>query len=237
MGFCFERNIKWAGSPLLGLISGRSLGRDMQMQPSWLRPPQSCSCRVELTRPTVDRGIWALTATPALVFCYCCPVALSFLFTFSSVCLSLSRVSGKVGRMVPEQQMFRLQHFLPANNWNQCSRETLWDSARKTSNTSQPPDSAAQLTLLFSPRLLILTSFCFLYTFSVFLHFKCFCQPLLCCLKMRGIFTCGGLLLVTLLLTSVDAKGTLYGSPYRYNLHKSGSVPQYNPGKPLGHHK
>ncbi|KAK9953859.1 hypothetical protein ABG768_015979 [Culter alburnus] len=54
---------------------------------------------------------------------------------------------------------------------------------------------------------------------------------------MRGIFTCGGLLLVTLLLTSVDAKGILYGSPYRYNLHKSGSVPQYNPGKPMGHHK
>lgn len=78
---------------------------------------------------------------------------------------------------------------------------------------------------------------CFLYTFSVFFHFKCFCQPLLCCLKMRGIFTCGGLLLVTLLLTSVDAKGILYGSPYRYNLHKSGSVPQYNPGKPMGHHK
>ncbi|XP_067303487.1 EMILIN-3 [Pseudorasbora parva] len=51
------------------------------------------------------------------------------------------------------------------------------------------------------------------------------------------IFTCGGLLLLTLLLTSVDAKGTLYGSPYRYNLHKSGSVPQYNPGKPMGHHK
>ncbi|XP_042606549.1 EMILIN-3 [Cyprinus carpio] len=54
---------------------------------------------------------------------------------------------------------------------------------------------------------------------------------------MRGIFSCGGLLLVTLLLTSADAKGTLYGSPYRYNLHKSGSVPQYNPGKPTGHHK
>ncbi|XP_016300102.1 EMILIN-3 [Sinocyclocheilus anshuiensis] len=54
---------------------------------------------------------------------------------------------------------------------------------------------------------------------------------------MRGIFKCGGLLLVTLLLTSADAKGTLYGSPYRYNLHKSGSVPQYNPGKPTGHHK
>ncbi|XP_026055020.1 EMILIN-3 [Carassius auratus] len=54
---------------------------------------------------------------------------------------------------------------------------------------------------------------------------------------MRGIFTCGGLLLVMLLLTSADAKGTLYGSPYRYNLHKSGSVPQYNPGKPTGHLK
>ncbi|XP_016403850.1 EMILIN-3 [Sinocyclocheilus rhinocerous] len=54
---------------------------------------------------------------------------------------------------------------------------------------------------------------------------------------MRGIFECGGLLLVTLLLTSADAKGTLYGSPYRYNLHKSGIVPQYNPGKPTGHHK
>ncbi|XP_073679465.1 EMILIN-3 [Garra rufa] len=54
---------------------------------------------------------------------------------------------------------------------------------------------------------------------------------------MRGIFMCGGLLLVTLLLTSADAKGTLYGSPYRYSLHKSGSVPQYNPGKPTGHHK
>ncbi|XP_043080132.1 EMILIN-3 [Puntigrus tetrazona] len=54
---------------------------------------------------------------------------------------------------------------------------------------------------------------------------------------MRGIFACGGLLLVTLLLTSADAKGTLYGSPYRYSLHKAGSVPQYNPGKPTGHHK
>ncbi|KAG1942003.1 EMILIN-3 [Pimephales promelas] len=54
---------------------------------------------------------------------------------------------------------------------------------------------------------------------------------------MRGIFTCGGLLLVTLLLTSVDAKGNLYGNPYRYNLHKSGSVPLHNPGKPMGHHK
>ncbi|XP_005161982.2 EMILIN-3 [Danio rerio] len=43
--------------------------------------------------------------------------------------------------------------------------------------------------------------------------------------------------LVTLLLTSADAKGTFYGSPYRYNLHKSGSVPQHNPGKPMGHHK
>ncbi|XP_056305268.1 EMILIN-3 [Danio aesculapii] len=54
---------------------------------------------------------------------------------------------------------------------------------------------------------------------------------------MRRIFTFGGLLLVTLLLTSADAKGTFYGSPYRYNLHKSGSVPQHNPGKPMGHHK
>lgn len=211
------------------------------MQPSWLRPPQSCSCRVELTLPTVDRRIWTLAATPALVFCYCCPVALSFLFTFSSVCLSLSRVSGKVGRMVPEQQMFRLQHCLPANNWSQCSRESLWDSARKTSNTSQPPDSAAQLTLLFPPVSLSSPAFAFYSLSLVFLHFmaffcKCFCQPLLCCLKMGGIF-CGGLLLVMLLLTSVNAKGTLYGSPYRYNLHKSGSVPQYNPGKPIGHHK
>ncbi|KAK2885987.1 hypothetical protein QQF64_020474 [Cirrhinus molitorella] len=54
---------------------------------------------------------------------------------------------------------------------------------------------------------------------------------------MRGIFMCGGLLLVTLLLASADAKGTLYGSPYRYSLHKAGSVPQYNSGKPTGHHK
>ncbi|XP_016389726.1 EMILIN-3-like [Sinocyclocheilus rhinocerous] len=54
---------------------------------------------------------------------------------------------------------------------------------------------------------------------------------------MRGTFAYGGLLLVTLLLTSADAKGTLYGSPYRYNLHKSGSVPQYYHGKPTGHHK
>ncbi|XP_051515750.1 EMILIN-3-like [Myxocyprinus asiaticus] len=51
---------------------------------------------------------------------------------------------------------------------------------------------------------------------------------------MRGILMCEALVLLTLLLTSVDAKGTLYGSPYRYNLHKSGSVPQYNPGKPMG---
>ncbi|XP_052396829.1 EMILIN-3 [Carassius gibelio] len=54
---------------------------------------------------------------------------------------------------------------------------------------------------------------------------------------MRWTFVYGGLLLVMLLLTSADARGTLYGSPYRYNLHKSGSVPQYNPGKPTGHHK
>ncbi|XP_051517465.1 EMILIN-3-like [Myxocyprinus asiaticus] len=54
---------------------------------------------------------------------------------------------------------------------------------------------------------------------------------------MRGILMCEALVLLTLLLTSVDAKGTLYGSTYRYNLHKAGGVPQYNPGKPMGHHK
>ncbi|KTG36332.1 hypothetical protein cypCar_00039119 [Cyprinus carpio] len=54
---------------------------------------------------------------------------------------------------------------------------------------------------------------------------------------MRGTFAYGGLLLVMLLLTSADAKGNLHGSSYRYNLHKSGSIPQYTPGKPTGHHK
>ncbi|MBN3311455.1 EMIL3 protein, partial [Atractosteus spatula] len=38
-------------------------------------------------------------------------------------------------------------------------------------------------------------------------------------------------------LTLIDAKGTFYGSPYRYNLYKSGSSPHYTPGKPMGRHK
>lgn len=191
-----------------------------------MRPSQSCSCRVD-SRWTVDRGIWAS------VFCYRCPV----LFTFSSACLSLSRVSGKVGRMVPEQQMFRLQRCLPANNWSQCSRETFGTQQGKQATlhnlrTLEP----SWLCFPLSPQLLLSIHFlCALPLYGFFC--KCFCQPLLCYLKMRGIFSCGGLLLVTLLLTSADAKGTLYGSPYRYNLHKSGSVPQYNPGKPTGHHK
>ncbi|XP_051947655.1 EMILIN-3 [Xyrauchen texanus] len=54
---------------------------------------------------------------------------------------------------------------------------------------------------------------------------------------MMGILMCEALVLLTSLLNSVDAKGTLYGSTYRYNLHKAGGVPQYNPGKPMGHHK
>ncbi|KAI1892763.1 hypothetical protein AGOR_G00136880 [Albula goreensis] len=38
-------------------------------------------------------------------------------------------------------------------------------------------------------------------------------------------------------LSLVDAKGTYYGNPYRYNLYKSGLSPHYSPGKPMGRHK
>ncbi|KAJ8370590.1 hypothetical protein SKAU_G00106180 [Synaphobranchus kaupii] len=38
-------------------------------------------------------------------------------------------------------------------------------------------------------------------------------------------------------LSLVDAKGTYYGNPYRYNLYKSGANPHYTPGKPMGRHK
>ncbi|XP_035236809.1 EMILIN-3 isoform X1 [Anguilla anguilla] len=38
-------------------------------------------------------------------------------------------------------------------------------------------------------------------------------------------------------LSLVDAKGTYYGNPYRYNLYKSGVNPHYSPGKPMGRHK
>ncbi|MFT7800843.1 EMILIN-3 protein-like [Arapaima gigas] len=40
-----------------------------------------------------------------------------------------------------------------------------------------------------------------------------------------------------LLLSLADAKGTFYGSPYRYNLYKSGVGPHYTPGKPMTRHK
>ncbi|XP_030625915.1 EMILIN-3 [Chanos chanos] len=43
------------------------------------------------------------------------------------------------------------------------------------------------------------------------------------------------------ILSLVDAKGTFYGTPFygshRYNLFKSGSSPNYNPGKPMNRHK
>ncbi|XP_036390335.1 EMILIN-3 [Megalops cyprinoides] len=39
------------------------------------------------------------------------------------------------------------------------------------------------------------------------------------------------------LLSLVDSKGTYYGSPYRYNLYKSGVSPHYSPGKPMTRHK
>ncbi|KAL7865106.1 hypothetical protein AOLI_G00165260 [Acnodon oligacanthus] len=43
--------------------------------------------------------------------------------------------------------------------------------------------------------------------------------------------------LLGLILTFVDAKGTFYGTPYRYNLYKAGANPHYNPGKPMSRHK
>ncbi|XP_072552872.1 EMILIN-3 [Salminus brasiliensis] len=44
-------------------------------------------------------------------------------------------------------------------------------------------------------------------------------------------------LLLGLVLALVDAKGTFYGNPYRYNLFKAGANPHYSPGKPMGRHK
>ncbi|MBN3276895.1 EMIL3 protein, partial [Polyodon spathula] len=44
-------------------------------------------------------------------------------------------------------------------------------------------------------------------------------------------------LLLGVFFALADAKGTFYGSPYRYNLYTSGSSPHYNPGKPMSRHK
>ncbi len=158
-GFCFGRNIKWTGSPLLSPAGSHfrpGFGEGYANACVPLRAAAAGSTRAGLL---TEGSELQYSATAALLLC------LSSLL--SPLPVSLSRVSGKVGRMVSEQQMFRLQRCLPANNWSQCSRETLWDSARKTSNTSQPPDSKAQLTLL-PPSL---HSFCFLHTFSVLFHF------------------------------------------------------------------
>ncbi|XP_026880309.2 EMILIN-3 [Electrophorus electricus] len=45
------------------------------------------------------------------------------------------------------------------------------------------------------------------------------------------------LVLLGLLLTLVDSKGTFYGNPYRYNMYKAGVNPHYNAEKPLSRHK
>ncbi|XP_066526291.1 EMILIN-3 [Hoplias malabaricus] len=43
--------------------------------------------------------------------------------------------------------------------------------------------------------------------------------------------------LLGLILTLADAKGTFYGNPYRYNLFKGGGTPHFNPGKAMSRHK
>ncbi|KAJ8257865.1 hypothetical protein GJAV_G00190570 [Gymnothorax javanicus] len=43
--------------------------------------------------------------------------------------------------------------------------------------------------------------------------------------------------LIGVFFSLVDAKGTYYGNPYRYNLFKSGVSPHHSPGKPMGRHK
>ncbi|XP_028850182.1 EMILIN-3 [Denticeps clupeoides] len=47
------------------------------------------------------------------------------------------------------------------------------------------------------------------------------------------------LLIFGVILSSslTNAKGTFYGSPYRYNLYKAGLSPYYKPGKPMSRHK
>ncbi|KAB5546006.1 hypothetical protein PHYPO_G00067140 [Pangasianodon hypophthalmus] len=54
---------------------------------------------------------------------------------------------------------------------------------------------------------------------------------------MKCALCCLALLPLLLGLSLVDAKGTFYGNPYRYNLYKAGAGPHFNPGKPMTRHK
>ncbi|KAK3547022.1 hypothetical protein QTP86_008815 [Hemibagrus guttatus] len=54
---------------------------------------------------------------------------------------------------------------------------------------------------------------------------------------MKCALCCLALLPLLLGLSSVDAKGTFYGNPYRFNLYKAGAGPHFNPGKPMTRHK
>ncbi|XP_060750851.1 EMILIN-3 [Tachysurus vachellii] len=54
---------------------------------------------------------------------------------------------------------------------------------------------------------------------------------------MKCALCCLALLTLLLGLSLVDAKGTFYGNPYRFNLYKAGAGPHFNHGKPMTRHK
>ncbi|TUA03494.1 EMILIN-3 [Bagarius yarrelli] len=54
---------------------------------------------------------------------------------------------------------------------------------------------------------------------------------------MKRVLCCLALLPLLLGLSLVDAKGTFYGNPYRFNLYKAGAGPHPIPGRPMTRHK